>query len=846
MVRRLYESFQPERYDLEIVPDRDKMTFEGAVTINGQKVHRPSKRITFHQNGLKITDATITFHNKKGDHQVPVSRINHHSGFNEVRLHTDSLMHGGKYTVKMKFSGNITRPMSGIYPCFFDVDGEEQSIIATQFESHFAREAFPCIDEPEAKAIFSLVLVSPNGEVAISNTPIVEEKISGNLKKSVFAPTPRMSTYLLAFAFGKLLHKESKTKDGTTVRCYATPANIEFTSFALDVAVKCLDFYNNYFGIDYPLPKCDLIALPDFAAGAMENWGCITFREQTLLVDPSNTSLSLKQYVAMVVAHELAHQWFGNLVTMRWWTDLWLNEGFASWIEHLAVDHIFPEWQMWTQFAVDETGPALNLDGLANTHPIEVPIKHPDEISSVFDTISYNKGASIINMLHQYLGADSFRDGLRTYLSLHSYSNTDTVDLWSAMETTAKQPVESFMSNWTLKAGFPLIHAEVGQQALLLKQERFYLNRQDSEENNEAWPIPLLAGEDIPQLMEHSHTSIPISENKFLKLNLGQTGFYRVVYDSNQNARLAVAIAKNQLDPLDRLGVLSDAFESAKAGYQNTTDVLTLLASFDSEDNNAVWDIIAETIGGIRKVMDDELIKENMKPFIRKLTSRQLKRLGWIEKKSDSHFDKLLRPMILSLSAAADEPSVIKEIERQFSKMKRSEDIMPDFRGVIYTTVARLGGEKEFNKLLKLHNHTTSSEEKITLAAALCAFKQPALVRRALSLITTDVVRLQDATYWVAYSLSNRYARDAAWDWIKINWKWLSKNLGKDLSFYRFPMYVARSFSNKKFLEEYKKFFEKVSNPSLERAIKQGIETIEWQSAWRERDHAAVKKFFKP
>jgi aminopeptidase N len=846
MVTHLYDSFHPERYDLEIAPDREKMTFGGIVTISGQKVGRPTKRLTFHQSGLKITEASIVHNDKRGDAPIAVSRINNQEKFDEVRLHTDGLIHGGKYTVTLKFKGKITRPMNGIYPCFFEEDGKQQSLIATQFESHHAREAFPCIDEPQAKAVFKLSLISPNGEAAVSNTPAIKETLKGSLKTTTFAPTPRMSTYLLAWVFGNMRYKEATTKKGVVIRSYATPENVQFTDFALDVAVKCMEFYEEYFGIDYPLEKCDFIALPDFASGAMENWGCITFREQTLLVDPNNTSLTLKQYVAMVVAHELTHMWFGNLVTMRWWTDLWLNEGFATWMEHLAVDKLFPEWQMWTQFAVDETGPALNLDALANTHPIEVPINHPDEISAVFDTISYNKGGSIINMLHKYLGPESFRDGLHQYLKTHAYSNTDTIDLWKALETKTKLPVESFMHAWTAQPGFPLIHAEVGQDALLLRQERFYLNPNADKDENETWPVPLLAGDDMIQLLDRQHTSFPLNGKKFLKLNIGKTGFYRVVYDANHTVSLSNAIAKGELEPLDRLGILSDALETSKAGYQSVTNALSLLSSFDREDNSAVWEVMAETIGSVRKNMDNEEIRKNIKPYVRKLVAIQLKRLGWAEKENDSHFDKLLRPMILGLAAAADEPSVVNEIKNQFANMTTGEDIKPDFRGVIYTTIARLGGEKEFDRLLELHNQSKSSEEKVILAAALCGFKQKPLIERALDLITSDTVRLQDAGYWVAYSLSNRYARVDAWQWVQKNWKWLSDNLGKDLSFYRFPMYVARSFTDKKFLEEYTAFFKKVSKPALERAIKQGIETIEWQSAWRERDQAAVKKFFKP
>jgi aminopeptidase N len=309
-VKRLYENFQPNHYKIDLVPDREAMTFSGTIIVSGKKSGRPSQRMTLHQKGLKITGATITHHDKKGDAVMTIDRINTHNSFNEVRLHTKAMQYPGKYTISIEFSGTITRPMDGIYPCFFKEGGVEKKLIASQFESHHAREVFPCIDEPEAKATFSLSITTPVGETVLSNTPVAKQvDLHDGMHVTSFEKTPHMSTYLLAFVYGELSYKEAETKDGVTIRTYATAENVEHTKFALDVAVKCLEFYNDYFGIDYPLDKCDLIALPDFAAGAMENWGCITFREHTLLVDPENTSLATKQYVAIVVAHELAHQW---------------------------------------------------------------------------------------------------------------------------------------------------------------------------------------------------------------------------------------------------------------------------------------------------------------------------------------------------------------------------------------------------------------------------------------------------------------------------------------------------------------------------------------------------------
>lgn len=862
-VKRLFNEFRPDYYVLNLDVDRDKMSFHGSVIINGKKTGRPSRRLTFHQQDLQISAAHVTKHGKTGDEDMVIDRINHHKGYDEVRLHAKDMLYPGHYTVRLEFKGKITRNMNGMYPSFFKHDDVEKKIIATQFESHHAREVFPCIDEPEAKATFELTLVSPAGEVALSNTPIKEQTINGKQLITHFEPTPHMSTYLLAFVFGDLSHLETKTKDGTVVRTYATPDNVQFTSFALDVAVRCLEFYNDYFGIAYPLEKCDLIALPDFAAGAMENWGCITFREHALLVDPDNSTLSTKQYVALVIAHELAHQWFGNLVTMRWWTDLWLNEGFASWIEYLATDHLFPDWKLWTQFVVDEQQQALKLDALEHTHAIEVAVHHPDEIRTIFDAISYSKGASVIHMLHEYLGHEDFRNGLKHYLQTHKYKNTDTVDLWKSLEEISGKPVRPFMHEWTSQPGYPLIHADVTDDSITLSQARLFTNPQHSKAKREVWPIPLLAGPQAPETFADESLTFPTKDTSKFKLNQGQSGFYRVSYNTSHLRHLGEQIKTGHMQPLDRLGILTDLFEAAKAGHADTADALQFLTNFSNEDDYAVWDTIASTIGNLRLVMNDEDLRENMKPYIRTLVGPQLKRLGWKRKPGDSHFDLLLRPIILGLAASADEPSIIKKCKELFakigdvedvapdlrtvaarSKIKRGIDIDPDLRGTVFGTIARLGGETEFNKLLKLHNESALSEERTTIAAALTGFTQPKLIKRALNLIDSDDVRLQDVAYWVAYSFLNRHGRGQAWDWLKDHWQWLHKNLGADLAFYRMPIYVARVYSDETFIKEYSRFFEPKMSPALERSYKQGLEMLEWQSAWKARALKEVNQFF--
>lgn len=853
-VTHLYSQFHPIHYVIDLIPSKEDMKFSGSTIISGKKVGRPSQRITLHQKGLKITSAKLIHHTKDGDVQVEIDRINVQVKYDEVRLHSKQTIFPGSYTITLKYKGNITHNMDGIYPCNFKHDGKDKVLIATQFESHHAREVFPCIDEPQAKATFDLSLTTPKDEVVVSNTPIkVQVPVKGqpSLVHTTFQTTPHMSTYLLAFVYGQLEYLEAKTKRGVTVRTYATPNNVSHTKFALETAIKCLDYYSEYFDIDYPLEKCDMIALPDFASGAMENWGCITYRDQTLLVDPDNTSLGMKQYVAMVVAHELTHQWFGNLVTMKWWTDLWLNEGFASWFEYLALDHLFPEWNMWTQYIVDDQLQAFKADALEHTHPVEVEVRHPDEIRTIFDSISYHKGASVIHMLHAYLGPKDFQTGLRYYLKQHSYKNTVTNDLWEAFETASEKPVAKFMHTWVSQSGYPLLNVAVNDTGVHLSQERFVLNPKSNIKDSHSWPIPLLTGKsDLPEIFDHKTLEIKgekaAARFNGVKLNAESKGFYRTVYNASYYQVLAAQILSGHLSPLDRLNLLSDISEVAKAGKIPVTEALNLLSAYKDEENCAVWDIIAGLLGSVRQIMDDETVREDMKPYVRSLLTKQLKRLGWKIPSKESHFDGLLRPTILGMASAAEEPSVVKEALARFTKLdhKKPNQIEPDLRSIVYGTVARTGGTKEYNKLLALHNSTTSNEEKLNLCAALCNFKQPKLINRTLEHIKSPDVRLQDVSYWIAYSFMNRHAHQITWDWVKHNWQWLQDNLGSDLAFYRMPMYAARGANDEAFLKDYKKFFTSVMSTSIERTYNQGIEVIQWQSAWRKRDLKLVQAFF--
>lgn len=849
---RLFAQFAPEHYDIEINISADKRSFTGTTIIKGQRKGRPSRRLTFHQKGLSVKAMSLIHIDKKGQRtEVPVTRVVLQKSFDEVRLHTNELLRGGTFEVTLHFSGPITKNMDGVYPCFFKDNGVEKELIATQFESHHAREAFPCIDEPEAKATFQLTLTHPENEIALSNTLPIKTATNNKTTTTQFDRTPVMSTYLLAFIIGELSMKEITSKSGVSIRTFATKNQIEHTAFALEEAAKYMDFYESYYDIPFPLKKCDFVALPDFASGAMENWGLITFREQTLLVDP-DTSLGTKQFVALVIAHELTHQWFGNLVTMRWWTDLWLNEGFASWMEYLAVDSFHPEWHLWTQFAVNEQQLALKMDALEHTHPIEVEVKHPDEIRTIFDTISYQKGASAIHMLHDYLGNEGFKKGLRYYLKSHEYKNTDTVDLWQALEDVTKKPVKEFMHAWTSQSGFPLLTVEKKDDHLKITQTRFVANPASSSRKDPTlWPVPLLAPGLAHPTIHKKSTSVHHSHDRTIpiKLNRGQTGFYRVDYSHDIQTTQIESIRQGEMDVLDRMGLLSDGFEITKAGYQPISEYLDLIDSFRAEDSLPVWEILAGSFGSIRSVLsesdNDNNLRDLMKPFIQNYVHLQLSRLGFQERDNESHLDTLLRPLIVSLAALSDDEETLAEIALLYrKKIDHKAAINPDLRAIVYATAARLGGKKEFDELWSLYEQTQSSDEKLSIAAAMTSFVQPELHTAVLNLLKAEKVKFQDVPYWIAYSLANRHSKLETWKWLQKNWLWMKKNMGTDLSFSRFPVYVARTVAEDNLLDEYQTFFTAHMEPIIARAYAQGLEIIQTNVSWRKRDAQAAAMWF--
>ncbi|MGH7196556.1 MAG: M1 family metallopeptidase [Candidatus Saccharimonadales bacterium] len=839
-VQRLLPQFAPGHYDLTInLTKREKRQFSGEVTITGT-LQKAGKQITLHAHELTVESVQIDGH----DATFKIGQDD------ELILTTARELASGEHEIHLAFSGTITDPMHGLYPCYFKLDGKEKELLATQFESHHAREVFPCIDEPSAKATFDLTLITEKDVTTLANTPVAQQKEDGNQLTTTFDRTPKMSTYLLAFVVGELGYTETTNEHGVKIRVYATPDKIEQTRFSLDLAAKALDFYDDYFDNPYPLKKCDMVALPDFSSGAMENWGLITYRESCLLVDPENTATDTKQFIATVVCHELAHQWFGNLVTMAWWDDLWLNESFANWMEHHAVNHFFPEWQMWEQFSSTEKQMALTRDGLASVQSVQQHVSHPEEIRSLFDSaIVYAKGSCLIRMLHEYLGDITFRDGLRVYMQRHKYGNTETTDLWNTLSEASGKDVASFMQPWVHQSGHPVVTVGASDSTAVLHQRRFYASPTEAKPHDPtAWPVPLLSESIGQDVMSELTVTVPVAHTDApFMLNKGYTGFYHTRYDTEQLAHLAKAVSQAQVAATDRQGLLIDNLALTRAGLLKTTELFNLLAHYHNEPSYAVWLSMTSVIGALKVLVnEDPVLKPHLQKYVERLAKEEFHRLGWDKKPGESYFDELLRPNIIGLMAYAETPEVVSHSLKLFDEAKSPQEIPADLRGIVYTVAVRERGQSAFGRQLAWYKETASAEERINLCAGLTSMRDENLANQATELLTTRTVKLQDLGYWFAYLMRNSHARKATWEWMHANWSWIQKNFSADMHYTDFPRYSAAAFSTREQLAEYKKFFEpKQKEPALARTITQGIEDIEVRMLWRERDITGIADYLQ-
>ena len=821
-VKHFIETFVPEHYDLFLDLNRADKSFSGKVTITGEA---KTSKISLHQKDLTVEAVEVA-----GQARPFTLDKDNEALYIELEA-------AGPVLVTITYTGQITDNMTGIYPSYYTVDGVKKEIISTQFESHFAREAFPSVDEPEAKATFDLALKfdQAEGELALSNMPEIDvenRKATGVWK---FETTPRMSSYLLAFAAGDMQGITAKTKNGTLVGVYATKAHPESNlEFALDIAVRCIEFYEEYYGVKYPIPQSLHVALPDFSAGAMENWGLVTYREIYLLVDENSTALS-RQTVALVVAHELAHQWFGNLVTMKWWDDLWLNESFANMMEYVSVDAIEPSWKIFEDFQTSGAPYALKRDATDGVQSVHVEVKHPDEINTLFDgAIVYAKGSRLMHMLRRWLGDHAFRKGLGAYFEKHQYGNTIGRDLWDALSQASGRDVAAFMDAWLEQPGYPVVTAKVENDSLILTQKQFFIG--EHEDRGRLWPVPLNSNwQGLPDTLTTERLEIPnyaalaAQNDGALRLNTENTAHYITDYQGE----LLDALLNNlsSLDNISKLQIVQERRLLAESGKISYADLLPVISKLANETSYMVVSAVSQVLEGLNRFVDEgSQTEEDYKALLKVLSQSNFDRLGFEKQAGESDEDEMVRQLIVGNMIKADDETAKAQASQIFDKYRDNLEKLPAaIRLQVLVNQIKHHESKELTKLyLDLYVASNDGSFKNALSTALSYTKNKETLDELLATWKDKfTVKPQDLSAWYGRFLSRDFTQEAVWTWARENWDWIKAALGGDMSFDSFVISPAMVFKTEKRLAEYKAFFEpQLDDMAISRNISMGIKEI--------------------
>ncbi|WP_019795707.1 M1 family metallopeptidase [Streptococcus sobrinus] len=836
-VEHFIEKFVPENYNIFLDINRQEKTFSGNVAISGEALNN---QVSFHQKDLVISSVLL-------DNQ-PVEFELDQVG-QAVHL---NLPETGSMTLVLEFSGKITDNMTGIYPSYYSVDGVKKEVLATQFESHFAREAFPSIDEPEAKATFDLAIKfdQVEGDLVISNMPETNVQLRQDTGVWTFETTPRMSSYLLAFALGDLQAKKGQTKNGTEVGIFATKAHKPSSlDFALDIAVRVIDFYEDYYGVAYPIPHSYHLALPDFSAGAMENWGLVTYREIYLIVDENSTA-ETRQQVALVIAHELAHQWFGNLVTMKWWDDLWLNESFANMMEYVSIDAIEPTWNIFEDFQTTGVPLALKRDATDGVQSVYVAVNHPDEINTLFDpAIVYAKGSRLMHMLRRWLGDKDFAAGLKAYFEKYQYRNTIGRDLWNALSASSDKDVASFMDAWLEQPGYPLVTAQVLDDNLILSQKQFFIG--DYEEKNRLWQIPLNSNwSGLPDTLSQASLTIPnysalAAQNEgALRLNTGNTAHYI----TNYQGQLLDGILNDfaELDKTSKLQVLQERRLLAESGEISYADLVPLLTMLSDQTSYMVSAAGEQIISGLNRFIDEGSDSEqNFKQVIKMVAGQNFARLGFEKRDGEADEDEMVRQSAIRLMLKADDETVIAGAHEIFQAYQNQLESIPAAirASVLNNEMKHAETPALVQEYLDAYVTSTDGIFKRQLSNALSNTKDQASLTHILTQWQNkDVVKPQDLATWYAYFLQHSFTQMEVWNWSKENWEWIKSALGGDMSFDKFVIYPSNYFKTEEALADYKTFFEpKLDDMAISRNITMGIKEIAARVALIQQEKAAVE-----
>ncbi|MHA8111518.1 M1 family metallopeptidase [Lactobacillaceae bacterium Melli_B4] len=836
--KRLYPVLQPEHYDLFIDVDRGKKLISGKTTITA---HASQKTVSVHQKDLDVSSVKVA------DQAVDFS-IDRDNDLINFELPTD-----GDTKITIEYTAPLTDTMMGIYPSYYEVDGEKKQLVGTQFETNFARQAFPCVDEPEAKATFSLALKFDEqpGESALNNMP--EMKVEDGVH--YFEKTVRMSTYLVAFAFGDMQSKQTETKSGVKVGVFGTKAHQpKELDFALDIAKRSIEFFEDFYQTPYPLPHSWQLALPDFSAGAMENWGLVTYREAYLLLDPDNTALSTKQIVATVIAHELAHQWFGDLVTMQWWDDLWLNESFANMMEYVAIDAIEPDWHIWEIFQTSDVPAALQRDATDGVQPVHVQVNHPAEIDALFDAaIVYAKGARMLVMVRALIGDDALRAGLKDYFAAHKYGNATGNDLWNALGKASGIDLAKIMNSWLEQPGYPVVTASVVDGQLTLSQKQFFIG--EGENKGRVWQIPLNSNYDAapaifaePEVQLGDYAELREQAGKPFRVNVGNNSHFIVKYDET----LLNDIVENatSLDAIDQMQLLQDLRLLAEARQISYASVLPFLARFADSNSAVVIDALYRLATKLKNFVTPNSDEENkLRSLFNQLSAGQVARLGWTPKNSDSNDDQLSRPTVLSAALYGKNQDAINAAHAIFNEHSDDPFNLPaETRSLILTNeIENFGSKALFDQFLTAYKTSSDASYKSNITRALTQVSDESLIKELVSRFEdSDTIKPQDLRAWFRGVLANPKGQQFAWDWIRDDWQWLEDKVGGDMEFATYVTVIAMIFHTPERFAEFKAFFEpKLDTPGLTREIKMDTNAIGSRVALVESEKDAVNEALK-
>jgi aminopeptidase N len=841
---RLPRSVDPETYHLELEPNVATATFSGSVSIDAI-VREPVDQIVLNAVELAVSDVEV----KTAEGATLSCTVSFDDDLEQVVFKTPAKLPTGACTISCRFSGTLNDKLRGFYrSTYTDPAGELQTIATTQFESVDARRCFPCFDEPDRKAVFEVTLIVDGDVEAISNSPVTQTVVLGDRRRITFSPTMKMSTYLVAFVIGKLEATETVDVDGVPLRVVCTPGKRALGEFALEIGAFALRFFTEYFNIPYPGEKVDLVAIPDFAAGAMENLGCITFRDTALLVDTGQAARTDLERVADVVAHELAHMWFGDLVTMGWWEGIWLNEAFATFMEMVCVDAFRPSWDRWVGFAQAREA-ALSVDAVHSTRPIEYPVGPPKEAEGMFDLLTYEKGCGVLRMLEQHIGPDAFRDGVRTYLKAHAYGNTVTSDLWDALEDASGEPVRDMMDTFILQGGHPLVTLDNGE----LAQQPFALGpvpQGKASSIGSSWQVPVavrtLGAEDRPAaptrhlVLGPDTQLVPDAGEGLLLVNAGGWGMFRVGYERAH--RLDLAERHAALTPLERANLVGDTWATTLAGFTPLREFLQLSTRLGAEADPAPWAPVASALVLCHRVASDAQ-REALRHAVAALFGPVHDRLGFDATPGESERTPSLRALAITmLGTIGGDQAVRAEAARRFDASPlgggSGAPIAADIEAATLVVVAQQLRHGDYDALLERYRNAETPQQEMRALGALATFPDVELCLRTFTLAVTEV-RSQNGFAVLGALLTNPVGNQAVWERITERWESVLERFPKNA-----PPRILEALpalcADASFAEAVLAFVDSHPLASGERRVSQSAERLRVNVAFAQRERPTL------